>query len=474
MLIIYGFILIAGLSFLIIFNRLSEEKRRIIIRHLTSERVKDGIRKTEPAQDVYQKSTEFCKRKLRMTVLIICAGAITAFAVELAGIRKGELLEGNLIKRNPYMGTEKKLRLKVREEASDEPETIDIQVSEMKYGTERLMEMAKEADGILMEKILKDNGSVDHIETDMYFPASLEGFPFIITWRTDDPLLISSKGTISEERLKKLARIKNINEGILTGIHAELGYEDFLYEMDFSIRIYQKKESSEYTLGEYVKLLAGELDEDTREDEYLELPDRVEDTPVIYEEAGDNKSMVILIMVLIAAAAMYFREDQELQNRVKKRDRELMSDYPRLVNRFVLFYSAGLTTRGIWSKLCRDYLSRVNNGGDRRYLYEEMLICEGRMNEGMGELMAYEGFAARCGLNKYRQFISLIGQAMGRGRADLMPMLEMEAREAFCERKDRARELGEEAGTRLLFPMLMMLFVVLVIVMVPAFIAFRM
>jgi hypothetical protein len=372
------------------------------------------------------------------------------------------------------MGREKELRLKVRRDASDEPETVDIRVSEMKYSTEQLEEMAREAEAVIMKEALKNNESPDHIETDMNFPASLDGFPFSITWRTDDPLLINSRGIISEERLEKLGKNRDIHEGILTGVHAELVYEDFLYGIDFDIRIYPERSGSEYTLGEYIRLLAGELDEDTREEEYLKLPDSVEDTPVIYEEAGDKRSLVILIMVLTAAAAMYFREDQELEKRVKKRDSELISDYPRLVNKFVLFYSAGLTTRGIWSKLCKDYLSRLNNGGDRRYLYEEMLICEGRMNEGMGELMAYEGFASRCGLNKYRQFISLIGQAMGRGRADLMPMLEMEAREAFAERKNRAKELGEEAGTKLLFPMLMMLFVVLVIVMVPAFIAFKM
>ena len=110
---------------------------------------------------------------------------------------------------------------------------------------------------------------------------------------------------------------------------------------------------------------------------------------------------------------------------------------------------------------------------EKRYLYEEMLICEGRMNEGLGELSAYEGFAARCALHKYRQFISLVIQAAGKGRADLLPLLDREATEAFEERKNRAKELGEEAGTKLLFPMLMMLLVVLIIVMVPAFISFR-
>ena len=41
--------------------------------------------------------------------------------------------------------------------------------------------------------------------------------------------------------------------------------------------------------------------------------------------------------------------------------------------------------------------------------------------------------------------------------------------EALEERRARARKAGEQAGTKLLFPMMLMLLVVLVVIMVPAF-----
>jgi len=40
------------------------------------------------------------------------------------------------------------------------------------------------------------------------------------------------------------------------------------------------------------------------------------------------------------------------------------------------------------------------------------------------------------------------------------------------ERKSLARKLGEEAGTKLLLPMLLMLILVIVILMVPAILSF--
>ena len=51
-------------------------------------------------------------------------------------------------------------------------------------------------------------------------------------------------------------------------------------------------------------------------------------------------------------------------------------------------------------------------------------------------------------------------------------ILGREAEEAYEERKKRARILGEEAGTKLLLPMLLMLVIVMAILMVPAFFAF--
>ena len=474
MLVLYGFVMLAGVLFLLVFPRLSDDRVKGILAKAGYDRVVSDIKKLAPGTDPVKESIGFCRRRLMTAAGILCVGSFLAFVYEVRSYMSHELIDGRLIMRNEYMGNEKNLRLKVKDAETGEDGIIDISVSERKYSNEQLAGMAAEADAILMTEILGSNDSLDLITSDMKFPPSLDGFPFKISWRTDDPLLLSSKGVIDQERFRKLGETKNIYEGILTGIHAEFKYDDFIYETDFAAKLYPEDMNRELNLPEFVKELVDEREEASGEEEYLELPVRADNTRLEYEETPDRRSLVILILVVIAALAMYYREAQELKDKVKERNAELMSEYPRMVNRFVLFYSAGLTTRGIWSRLCRDYRNSIENGGKKSYLYEEMLICEGRMNEGMGEIAAYEGFAASCGLHKYRHFVSLIGQAIGKGRADLLIQLEKEAMDAFAERKNRAKEAGEEAGTRLLFPMLMMLSVVLIIVMVPAFIAFRM
>lgn len=70
------------------------------------------------------------------------------------------------------------------------------------------------------------------------------------------------------------------------------------------------------------------------------------------------------------------------------------------------------------------------------------------------------------------KFGSLLSQNLKKGSRGLVELLEQEAENGMEERKSLARKLGEEAGTKLLLPMLLMLILVIVILMVPAILSF--
>ena len=66
---------------------------------------------------------------------------------------------------------------------------------------------------------------------------------------------------------------------------------------------------------------------------------------------------------------------------------------------------------------------------------------------------------------------SLLEQNRRTGTKNLKQLLEQEMITAWEEQKHTARRMGEEAGTRLLVPLFLMLAVVMVIIMVPALMA---
>jgi len=89
----------------------------------------------------------------------------------------------------------------------------------------------------------------------------------------------------------------------------------------------------------------------------------------------------------------------------------------------------------------------------------------------MSELRAYGEFGKSCGLRSYRKLAGLMTQYVKNGSGSLRKNLE-EMENAFEERKAAARKIGEETGTKLLIPLFMMLLIVMVMVSVPAFLAF--
>lgn len=118
--------------------------------------------------------------------------------------------------------------------------------------------------------------------------------------------------------------------------------------------------------------------------------------------------------------------------------------------------------------MVRDYERKREAGGGR-------LLCLRRDDAGLRELQngvsegrAYENFGLRCRLPCYLKLSALLEQNLKKGNKGLTQMLQAEVTEAFEQRKELAREQGEKASTRLLFPMVLMLAVVMLLVLIPA------
>ena len=106
-------------------------------------------------------------------------------------------------------------------------------------------------------------------------------------------------------------------------------------------------------------------------------------------------------------------------------------------------------------------------------MYEEMRYTLNELMNGRPESECYEAFGRRCESPVYRKFGMLLSQNLRKGTRGLTNLLQREAQEAFEERKNIAKKLGEEAGTKLKIPLFLMLAVVFVIVTVPAFLTIQ-
>ena len=153
-----------------------------------------------------------------------------------------------------------------------------------------------------------------------------------------------------------------------------------------------------------------------------------------------------------------------------QRREELLDSFPEFISQLILYLEAGMSVRGAMFRFLQDG-QRKNRTG---YLYQELAYVCRQMKNGLPEKEGYELLALRCNLPNYRKLTNLLIQHIQKGSTTILENLRKEATKAIEEKRGRIQKKGEEMGTKLLFPMIIMLLIVMVFIMVPALFSFQM
>ena len=209
-----------------------------------------------------------------------------------------------------------------------------------------------------------------------------------------------------------------------------------------------------------------------REEKDWNLPEAIRGKAVSYYRQMDERGLVLIIMALLVISLLIAQKKQDEMQEEARRSRQMIRDYPEIIGKLTLYLGAGMTVKRAFRKVVEEYERQKKTTGVR-CAYEEMQKTCREMESGHTEAESYENFGRRCKVQAYVRFGALLSQNLRKGTRGLTELLKMEAIQAFEDRKARARRLGEEAGTKLLLPMFLMLTVVLVIVIVPAFLSMQ-
>ncbi len=439
------------------------EKSRLFKTSSKKRKVREELKILDYDKDSNELVRTHYIKKISVVLELITLGSILAALSSYSAVG-GRQISDNTITRREYGMGEKKEELVVYSQSGTQVGDFSLNVSERLYTKEEADKLYSELSEILPDIIKGDNKSLSRVRKNLNLVDSVDGYPFTISWKSDDYDYIHSDGKVLNENIDGNGKIV-----MLTCITT---YQDYKWENTYNINVCPKERS----LGEnFIKSIQKELnkaEEESRTDEKFKLPTSVDEVGILWQRKKEDNSILLLIVIFAAGAAIYVAKDKEVSQEVEKRKKSLLLEYPKFISRLVLYMGAGMSVRGILLRFSDEYKKEKELTGKSSFLYEEICKSCNELESGLSELSVYERFGIRCGIVQYTRLVTLLSQNLKKGNSELITLLKEEVKKATKERMSYARKLGEEAGTKLLVPMIMMLLIVMVVIMIPAYLSF--
>lgn len=415
-----------------------------------------------PSQSSERVYDNYQIRKFSVVAAILIVGVVSAVCLHLSSQLKSRLEEGVQLTRNEWGAGDYEITLQAK--TGEWSREISFLVKEREFNEEEREVLLKKLQIELPQIMKKDNWDLEHIVSDLYLPSFVPGYPFQIRWESTDSDRISSKGEVKRSNIVK--------GGEQVTITATVIYEEekacLTYEVVLLPEIFDEEE-------EFFMLLENKLkkaDQEGRSNKEITLPESLYGKEIKWKEVKPDRSVLLIWITILGSIAACSGMDKDLKKGCERRKKQLLTDYFGFVSKLRLYLSAGLTVRNAFIKIANDY------GGNKRYekkhyLYEEMKIACYQLENGVMEEKVYQEFGRRCEEMQYRRLTFLLSVHLKQGNSQLLQLLEKEADSALEDRRYLAKKAGEEAGTKLLFPMMLMMIVVMFLILLPAYFNFE-
>lgn len=418
-------------------------------------------------KDNLNKWQRFLKKHIAILIILLCTNA-GCFAMTFLDNNKASIL----IEKEDYTGEEKEVALQLKKDG--QRKEIALNISPRTYSEKEALEKMEEAFACLEDHLKGDNESLSHVTSDLDLHLDEKRYPFEIECVSSQYSLVNNQGIVQndEARWKELG-YENQDEGIPVTIKITLLYGSYKKEKDFEVVVYKKEQTTEEELFSKVIRTLEQIEKKAAGEKYVELPTMVEGVFVAPLEEHQIKAIHLWIFGLVLSGLLLLREYELEKEREKKHLEDLQRSYPWFVNELVLLLGSGMQIKNIFFLLVNDYKNQKNTEACHGALINELETACHSFEIGMSEETIYYRLGRRLKLPCYIKIMTLLEQNVKKGSKGMTAMIEQEEHNALEARKNMAKRYGEEAGTKLLGPMVLLLLIIMLIIMFPAFMSFQ-
>lgn len=387
-------------------------------------------------------------KKQKYCVLMVATGCLISLLLMIQDGEKEVLRDGRYIYRNEAGKGEQTVWLSAESEDGKLAET-ELRIQENRYSEAELSVLYEKLLKELPEIVLGDNASWDRVSEDLYLPERMSAYPFTLTWSSDNPQILSESGTLLRQ------------SSVSVSLTLTVSYYSFERVVNFPVTVAEKPPEYE----EVVERTAEQAEEASRGENVITLPEEINGEKVVWKTKRKGGNLWAAGLGIGAALFYWFGTEWQQKKEREKKIAVMEEEYPAIVNKLTLYLGAGLSIGNSWKKI-------AEKGYGKNPVYEEMLYASREIEGGVSEAAAFENFGKRVGQKHYVKLTALLTQSLQKGNTQLFNTLRQEVTALSEERSASSRRKGEEASTRLLFPMMLMLAMTMVLIMYPAFLAF--
>lgn len=187
--------------------------------------------------------------------------------------------------------------------------------------------------------------------------------------------------------------------------------------------------------------------------------------------AGGDYSIFIFGILMVPVVAYVGILD--LDKKIKTREQNILIELPEFLNKIVLLVNAGETVQEAILKSGDRGAGEPNIDPDKNPLFVELqlVVNELRINRSFSD--ALEDFSRRCAIPEISVFTTTVLLNYRKGGEDFVQALRELSEQLWEKRKAIARTQGEEATSKLVFPMIVLFIVLMAIVASPAMMLFN-
>lgn len=366
----------------------------------------------------------------------------------------GNMNENYEIIRPSFEEGSKKVPLYVWTE-DGEKRRIDLEIHEQAPNEIEMEATQKSLYEEIKTKVLGENMSFDFITKDLNFVnKSANGYR--IKWEVSPYNLFDVEGHILKDNVRKSQEFT---------LSAYVSIYDEIKQFDFVGYISVEAAIEEVDLLEEIR----RIEKESSAEGIFRLPNVVNGQNVTYEEKKESKLGFLILFWLAIWGCLFGIKAEEKKKRREKLTQELLNDYPSVISLLSILTTAGMTLAQAFERITQDY---EKNNSVIRPGFEEIKKAYYKQKSGVEEQKTYLEIGQESNLHEYRKLGNLLEQNLRKGVKGLSQLLESELLHAFELKKQLIKRESEKATSKLLFPMMLLLAIVLMIILIPSMMTF--